>query len=128
MNLPLPDWIESDSFELEVAKEGTLLDATEELFQALQEAEITKTELAEKLNKTPAFVSKLFRGSHNMTLKTLAEVAYTLDKRVRVKLIKKSEVEKWHNDEDSTSQKVVKIKPLYSAANDFQINNGWKSY
>jgi len=115
MNLPLLDWIDNDSFELEVAKEGTLLDATEELFQALQDAGITKTELAEKLNKTPAFVSKLFRGSHNMTLKTLAEVAYTLDKRVRVKLIEKSAVEQWHTDDSSFVKDGVITKHHYQA-------------
>ncbi|NLQ17397.1 helix-turn-helix transcriptional regulator [Marinomonas sp. M1K-6] len=124
MEMSLPEWLEQDSFDLEVAQEETLLDATEELYNALIESKISKKELAEKLGKKPAFISKLFRGSHNPTLKTLAEVAYALNKRVRVKLVDEVTAKSWHSNNFDTDSKVVRVKKMYShAANADQIKD-----
>jgi transcriptional regulator with XRE-family HTH domain len=113
MDMTLPEWIDQDAFALEVAQEETLLDATEELYKALEEMGITKTELAEKLNKKPAFISKLFRGSHNPTLKTLAEVAHALDKKVRIKLVDDSSTMNWLNGDFDRTITTVKTQKIY---------------
>lgn len=127
MDLPIPEWMNTDTLDVEIIQEEVLLEATEELYSALLEAEISKSELADKLGKKPAFISKLFRGSHNMTLKTLAEVAYALDKRVKLQLVSHSDA-KWHYVDDYKTDSTIKGQPIYRvAANDHnrEIAGGW---
>lgn len=126
MDLPIPEWINTDNLDLEVSQEEVLLEATEELYSALLEANISKSELAEKLDKKPAFISKLFRGSHNMTLKTLAEVAFVLDKKVKLQLVNQSKA-KWHNIDDYTDAPIKGVPIYQMAANDQhkEVSGGW---
>ena len=46
--------------------------------QLLRENDITKKELAEKLDKKPSEISKWFSGEHNFTLRSLAKLSSEL--------------------------------------------------
>lgn len=47
--------------------------------QLLREKQITKKELAEKMDKSPSEVSKWLSGEHNFTLRSLAKLSSELD-------------------------------------------------
>jgi plasmid maintenance system antidote protein VapI len=59
-------------------QERLILEVTELLSAALEESGLTKSGLAHRLGKTKGFVSQLFSGSRNLTLRTISDVADTL--------------------------------------------------
>lgn len=67
-----------------VAQEKVLLTAAETIYQAMQERQVGKSELAGLVNKKPAFITRVLKGDHNLTLKTLAELATALNRQVVV--------------------------------------------
>ncbi|MCC5869252.1 MAG: helix-turn-helix transcriptional regulator [Gammaproteobacteria bacterium] len=52
----------------------------------MQRADVSKSELASRLGRSKGYVSQLFSGSRNMTLRTLANIATALDCDVRVSI------------------------------------------
>lgn len=78
-------------FLRKLRQEELILEVTEVLTRALDDAEVRKTELAERMGKSKGFISQLFGGGRNLTLRTISDVALALGLRPRVKLC--SEVE-----------------------------------
>ncbi len=66
--------------------EGAILDFTEAVVLAMKRQGITRSELAARLGKTPAYVTKLLSGSNNFTLKTMTQVAQALRLSLKVRL------------------------------------------
>lgn len=64
-----------------VRQEELILQVTETLTQALDEAGVTKAELARRLGKSPGFVSQVLGGGRNLTLRTLSDIAAALGLR-----------------------------------------------
>jgi transcriptional regulator with XRE-family HTH domain len=60
------------------AGEELTFNVTEELLIIMEDKGITKSQLAEKLGKTKAYVSQLLSGSRNMTLRTLSDLCFAL--------------------------------------------------
>jgi transcriptional regulator with XRE-family HTH domain len=65
-------------------EEELILDVTELLSSALQDKQMTKSELAEKLGRTKGFVTQVLSGNRNLTLRTIADIADALGYRVRM--------------------------------------------
>lgn len=59
-------------------QERLILEVTELLSVALGESRLTKTELARRLGKTKGFVSQLFSGGRNLTLRSISDIADAL--------------------------------------------------
>ena len=70
-----------ESFDRLVRQEELILDVTERLTEALQEAGMTQAELARRLDRTPGFVSQVLGGGRNLTLRTISDIAAALDLR-----------------------------------------------
>ena len=64
-----------------VRQEELILQVTETLTQALDDAGVTRAELAKRLGKSPGFVSQVLGGGRNLTLRTLADIASALSLR-----------------------------------------------
>ena len=64
-----------------VRQEELILDVTETLTRALEDAGVTKAELARRLGRSPGFVSQVFGGGRNLTLRTIADIAAALSSR-----------------------------------------------
>lgn len=60
-------------------QERVLLEATEAICRLMRASNVTKSDLAERLGRSPAFVTKLLRGNNNFTLRTLADVFGALE-------------------------------------------------
>ena len=74
-----------------VRQEELILDVTERLTQTLDNAGITKGELAERLGKSPGFVSQAFGGGRNLTLRTVSDIAAALSLRPTLQFVSDGE-------------------------------------
>jgi transcriptional regulator with XRE-family HTH domain len=83
-------WIEalkgSESGRRALERERLLLETTEAISSLMDHQGLNKAQLAEKLGRSPAFVTKILRGTNNFTLSTLVDVFFTLDRSVHVSL------------------------------------------
>ena len=75
---PTPD------MNLLVAEEELILEATEAVVRLLERDQLSRQELATRLEKSKGFVSQLLSGHRNMTLRTLADMGHVLGYRFRV--------------------------------------------
>lgn len=66
-------------FERLVLQEELILNVTNVLTEALNEAGVTKSELAKRIGRSPAFVSHVFGGGRNLTLRTISDIAAALE-------------------------------------------------
>ena len=73
--------------DLLVRQEELILDVTERLTQALDNAGITTGELAERLGKSLGFVSQVFGGGRNLTLRTVSDIAAALSLRPTLQFV-----------------------------------------
>ena len=67
-----------------LAQEILILDATETVCEWLAAEGLSRADLANRLGRSPAYVSQLLNGSRNMTLRTLADMAHVLNRKVQI--------------------------------------------
>ena len=70
----LAEWDTNPDFILE----GLLIEATERICELMDKHDISRAELARRLGKSRAYVTRLLNGQPNMTLKTLTQIAVAL--------------------------------------------------
>ena len=63
---------------------GVMIEFTEMVCKLLDEQKMTRTELAEKLNVSSAYITKLLRGNANVTLKTIVRLARVFGKEINI--------------------------------------------
>lgn len=68
---------EQDDFWAELA----VLEFTEKLARLMQEHNISKVDLARRLGTSPAYVTKVFRGDANFTMRSMVKLARVLGGR-----------------------------------------------
>jgi len=78
----LEEYREDSEFILE----ELVLDVTEQICAAMAEQDIPRSELAQRLGVSRAYVTKLLNGHGNMTLRTLVEVAHALGGAMNVSM------------------------------------------
>jgi len=66
---------------------GAILKFTENVVREMERQGLTRTELAQRLGATPAYVTKILRGKVNFTLATMVRLARALNSEVHVQLI-----------------------------------------
>jgi transcriptional regulator with XRE-family HTH domain len=64
--------------ERDFARGAYLFRVTEDILVAMEDQGVSKAELAQRLGKSKARISQLLGGSSNMTIGTLAEIAFAL--------------------------------------------------
>lgn len=70
--------MENPEFRRLFAIESLVAEAAESLARLMAERNVSKADLARRLNKSRAWVTQLLNGKANMTIRTLAEVAHAL--------------------------------------------------
>jgi len=73
-----------DTFEYKL--EGLELEVTERILEIMDQKNISRTQLAERLGVSKPAVSRLFNSGSNMTLKRLLTIAEALDQELRIDL------------------------------------------
>lgn len=64
--------------ERDLARGAYLFRVTEDILVAMEDQGVSKAELAQRLGKSKARISQLLGGSTNMTIGTLADIAFAL--------------------------------------------------
>lgn len=72
------DEMSSEGFDGMHASEELTFNVTEDILILMEDKDISKKDLADKLGKTKAYISQLLSGSKNMTLKTLSDVCHAM--------------------------------------------------
>lgn len=86
---------ESDENAKLVAQERLIADVTEAIWKAMEDEDISKTELATRMGSTKGFVSQVLSGFRNMTLRTLSDICFALKKRPTIAVKGKSHDGEW---------------------------------
>jgi len=74
----LDKWIEEWDQDPDYIVEGVLLAATERICELMAKHDISRAQLARRLGKSRAYVTRMLNGQPNMTLKTLTQIAVAL--------------------------------------------------
>lgn len=69
---------------------GLCADIAKNIENLMKHQKISNVELAERLDCTKSYVTKLLRGDENLSVKTLAKIAIALDAEVNTALIPKA--------------------------------------
>ena len=78
----LEHWTQqSDTNVKLVARERLIAEVTEAIWQAMEEAGVNKADLASRMGATKGYISQVLGGSRNMTLRTLADICFALDRK-----------------------------------------------
>ena len=72
-------------------QERLILQATERIVELMQQQNVTRTELAQRLGKSKSWISQLLAGEANFTLRTLADVFGALGQRAVVDVERRSD-------------------------------------
>lgn len=65
--------------------EALTAEAAETIAKLMAEQGVSKADLARRLNKSRAWVTQLLSGRANVTVRTLAEVAFALDAELKLR-------------------------------------------
>lgn len=63
------------------------LEVTEDICRLMEEKNVTRYQLAKMMDCSPANITKLLRGSTNLTIETLAKIAFLLDSKWAVRAV-----------------------------------------
>lgn len=91
MSDPHPSWLDqrlSDSLSrCTYEEERLVVEANEVLLAILDEKHMSRAQLASAIGTTRANMSGLLSGNRNMTLRTIARLAFMCGKRVEMRLL-----------------------------------------
>lgn len=76
----------SKAIERRRAQDELIFDVTEDLLIAMEDAEISKAELARVMNKSKSRVSQMLSGEANMTLRTLATMCFEIGTKIDIRI------------------------------------------
>lgn len=76
--------MEGPEFRKLLSIEALVAGASEMVAKLMVEQNVSKADLARKLNKSRSWVTQLLSGEANMTIRTLAEVIFTLNAEVEL--------------------------------------------
>jgi transcriptional regulator with XRE-family HTH domain len=101
------------------AQESLIVDVSEEIWEALEQSGLTKSELADRLGSSKSHITQLLNGARNMTLRSLSDIAHALGREVRVKLLLPHEVSVWQN----TPMIMLRSREIETDAVEFLCSN-----
>ena len=78
---------------------------TEGVIGRMETLNLSRTDLAEKLESSPSYVTKFLRGGTNFTLESMIKVATSLDCDLKVELVSKSSPTEWFKRWESQQPK-----------------------
>lgn len=112
-----------------LAEEAFLLSVAADIEQQMEAASVSKSNLAERLGTSKAHISQALTGQRNMTLRTLAGIAWALDSNISVQITPKAAHRDWVVTRPGGAGFVVASRRLgvdTSAANDYPTVN-WQT-
>lgn len=86
--------IQDKEFERLMAQEDLILEVTEAFCDILKAEKVKKRTLAEMLGKTKGFISQILSGGRNLTLRTMADMAFSLGYAIEFKFVRRVKSER----------------------------------
>lgn len=77
-----------EAHDIEFCREEFIYNVTRDLLVFMEESEVTKADVAKKLNKSKAYVSQVLNGSRNMTLGTLSDICFVIGAQIKIDVLK----------------------------------------
>lgn len=71
------------------------MDFTDSLEALMQRRGVSKSELARRIDTSPAYITKILRGSTNFTLETMVKLVRALDGELHVRACGKEDNARW---------------------------------
>lgn len=78
------EFVSENSNHMLLERESLALAATELICKLMEEHNISKADLAGKLNKSRAFITQVLSGNRNLTLHTFSDLAFQLGYRIEI--------------------------------------------
>jgi transcriptional regulator with XRE-family HTH domain len=75
--------------------EGLKVEISEQIYQAMQRGHISNAELARRLGKSRAYVTKILSGNVNFTLETLVIITAALNYELKFEMTPRSMIDSW---------------------------------
>lgn len=107
----------------EYAAAAVIYDFTEDVWSLMEMQGLSRSELAARLNASPAYVTKILRGNANFTLVSMAKLAAALGAELRVHLAERGARAGWR-DVASAEPKSEEGPPSFEAACTFRPVRG----
>jgi predicted transcriptional regulator len=82
-----------DTLDYELA--NVEMDFTDSLESLMQRRGVNKSELARRIETSPAYITKILRGSTNFTLETMVKLVRALDGELHVRACAKEDDARW---------------------------------
>jgi transcriptional regulator with XRE-family HTH domain len=82
----IEQWVTSDEDKRLFAQENLILECTERVCELMNQKNVSRSELANRLGKTKGYVSQLLNGSRNLTVRTLADMFFALDSEAKLQI------------------------------------------
>lgn len=76
--------MENPEFRKQLSVETLVAEASELIARLMAKENLSKADLARRLNRSRAWVTQLLSGRTNMTIRTLAEVSFALGAEVKL--------------------------------------------
>lgn len=122
MTISSIDWYKGiEDSDLEYVEENLKLDFAVAIEKAMMDREINKSDLASKIESSPAYITKVLRGDANVTIATMAKLSHALDYCVHIALARKDHNVKWFQ--------IIQggVKPASKEAMKEEVTNVWVS-
>lgn len=118
------DWY--DSLETDHA-DSVKMDIAVAIERALATANISRSDLAELISSSPAWITKVLRGDANLTIETMCRLATALEHEVHIHLAPKDAFVRWFEAyERVTSSHRKNEKATLDWTSHKEISHEWK--
>lgn len=77
--------------------EAAWLQFTEDLHSLMRSQNVTRAELARRLGVSPAYISKVFRGTVNLTLESMSRLTLALNASPRLHVASIDKLTRWND-------------------------------
>jgi ribosome-binding protein aMBF1 (putative translation factor) len=71
--------LEASKNRLAYYEEGLRVETATRILDAMEHRSVSRSELARRLDVSPAYITKILRGNANLSLDSLAKLAFALD-------------------------------------------------
>jgi transcriptional regulator with XRE-family HTH domain len=108
----LKNWLENDVESGRLfAEESLITEVLDLIHQRMIEADVSKSELANRLGTSKANISTILNGSRNITLRTVSNICFALNISPRFEFEEKSQLDRYLGESDYFEMDCVRFVP-----------------
>lgn len=86
---------------------------TDDLYELMEKHQVSKAELARRIDSKPSYITKVLRGDTNFTLKSMVKLARALDVDLSISVVDKARHQNWSSIPDLRQYREVCVDKNY---------------